>query len=752
MNKLIADYKESFFHTTPSRFFRDIMGGIIVALISIPISMGYAQVAGLPMQYGLYGSVFPILLFGLLTTSRDFVFGVDAAPAALTGAAIASMGITAQSEQAMTAVPTIAFLVACWMLVFWFLGAGRIVKYISIPVMSGFVTGICCTIILMQSPKLFGGTAGTGEIMELSGHIAGQLRFFHPLSFFLGISTIVLILLGKRFIPKLPVSVIVMVLSALLSKLFDLRSMGVSLLPHVDSGFPGFSIFFSPDCIYDLSDYLFASLSIAAVILSESLLASKGNAMKDGYELKPGREILAYAAANFAGAVTGSCPMNGSVSRTGIVRQFGAKSQWLSVSAAATMFIVLYFGTPIIEYLPVPVLTAIVISALLGACEFKEAARLWKQNRNELYIFGAAMFGVLVLGTVPGVMTGIVLSFFVVIVRAVTPPRSFMGVIPGREGFYSLGRSSDARPVKNALIYRFGGNLFCANIDTFVSDIENAITDETRVVVVNAVAVSSIDITAADRLVLLNDSLKKRGIRFYMTEHMGEVNDLLRKYGAGELLKNGSVRMTVSLALRDAGLPYPYVLDDPERVPVPQKKVFRVRSSRESTAVKKGADFTKSSKGIQAELEWALGEDAEKYKDQLADELITELAEMELREDVLEKAESSLHFGRMNLFDEDELIDRIELRLADMSEKDPEKLRRVEGFLETRRAHIEKRMYSMDPRILQRLINRRHKFAERLKEKDPKAYELYAERTRKYLEDIKKREPELAARYDEAAK
>ena len=187
-------------------------------------------------------------------------------------------------------------------------------------------------------------------------------------------------------------------------------------------------------------------------------------------------------------------------------------------------------------------------------------------------------------------------------------------------------------------------------------------------------------------------------------------------------------------------------------MPVPQKKFFRVRSSRESTAVKKGADFTKSSKGIQAELEWALGEDAEKYKDQLADELITELAEMELREDVLEKAESRLHFGRMNLFDEDELIDRIELRLADMSEKDPEKLRRVEGFLETRRAHIEKRMYSMDPRILQRLINRRHKFAERLKEKDPKAYELYAERTRKYLEDIKKREPELAARYDEAAK
>ena len=127
MNKVAKLIKESFFTTTPLQLLKDLFGGIIVALVSIPISMGYAQVAGLPMQYGLYGSVFPILLFGLLTTSKDFVFGVDAAPAALTGAAIASLGIAAGSEEAMRAVPTIALLAACWLLLFFFLRAGRIV-------------------------------------------------------------------------------------------------------------------------------------------------------------------------------------------------------------------------------------------------------------------------------------------------------------------------------------------------------------------------------------------------------------------------------------------------------------------------------------------------------------------------------------------------------------------------------------------------------------------------------------------------
>lgn len=563
INGFIREYKNKFFgHEKISDFAKDILGGIIVALVSIPISMGYAQIAGLPMQYGLYGSVFPILFFGLLTSSKDFVFGVDAAPAALVGGAIASLGINAESEDAMTAVPTMAFLVACWLLIFYFIRAGKIVQYISSPVMGGFVSGICCTIILMQIPKLFGGTAGTGEAPELVKHIVGQTSEFNALSLILGLSAIGLIMLGKHIIPKIPVSVIIMIIGAILTAAFHVDSYGVKLLPHVESGFNGFGINISMEIFGNLREYLFSSLSIAAVILAESLLASKGNALKDGYKLDNNREILAYSVANFASALIGCCPVNGSVSRTGIVRQFGAKSQWISVFASVSMFVVLYFATFIIEYLPVPILTAIVISALINACEFEEAARLYKANKNEFYIFLAAFFGVLIFGTVYGVMIGVLLSFMAVIIRAVTPPRAFLGFIEGKDGFYSLERNPDAKKLKDIIIYRFGGNIFFANIDTFQNDIESAVTPNTKIIIVSARAVSNIDITAADRLVLMYNSFKSRGIEFYIAEHISEINDMLKSYGAEELLKNNTVKITISAALHDAGIKYPYVLEE----------------------------------------------------------------------------------------------------------------------------------------------------------------------------------------------
>lgn len=139
---------------------KDICAGIIIMAVSIPISMGYAQIAGLPAVYGLYGSVFPILLFALFSTSPQFIFGVDAAPAALIGGALIDLHIESGSEAALKVVPVLTLFVAVWLLVFYLMKAGKLVNYISAPVMGGFITGICTTIILMQVPKLFGGTCG----------------------------------------------------------------------------------------------------------------------------------------------------------------------------------------------------------------------------------------------------------------------------------------------------------------------------------------------------------------------------------------------------------------------------------------------------------------------------------------------------------------------------------------------------------------------------------------------------------------
>ena len=193
----------------------DILSGVVVALVSIPI-----------------------LVFGLLTTSRQFVVGVDAMPAAMVGGFLAEMGIAAESDDALHLVPAIAICVALWFGVFFLFKAGRIVKYISAPVMGGFISGVGMTIILMQLPKLFGGNPGTGEIIDLAGHIYKELSDFHPLSFELSLCTIIIILLCKRKIPKVPMTVIMLVIGALLEYFIGLDKYGVKIMAPVEAGLP----------------------------------------------------------------------------------------------------------------------------------------------------------------------------------------------------------------------------------------------------------------------------------------------------------------------------------------------------------------------------------------------------------------------------------------------------------------------------------------------------------------------------------
>ena len=176
--------------------------------------------------------------------------------------------------------------------------------------------------------------------------------------------------------------------------------------------------------------------------------------------------------------------MNGSVSRTGIADQFGCKSQVMSITASLTMLLIVLFGTPVLEYLPVPILTGIVVAALIGITEFGLAVKLWKTDHTEFAIFVGAFLGVLLFGTIYGVVIGVILSFIAVIVKAVEPPRAFLGVIPGQEGFYSLNRYRNVKKIKGAVIYRFNGALFFANINTFVDDIEKNIDADTKWVIV----------------------------------------------------------------------------------------------------------------------------------------------------------------------------------------------------------------------------------------------------------------------------
>ncbi len=729
---------------------RDIFGGIVVGLVSIPISMGYAQIAGLPPVYGLYGSLLPIIIFGLMTTSRQFVVGVDAMPAVIAGTMLSQMGVGPGSEEALILVPFMTLLTAVWFFVLYLLKAGRIVKYVSTPVMGGFISGVGFTIILMQIPKLFGGMAGTGEVIELLTNIVIQSDRFHLISFILGLGTVLIILLCKKLIPKVPMTVIMMLAGAVLQIIFHLDRYGVKLMAEVApglpklilpgyvftaSGLPVFALTGIKSFWDSLPDLIMQSLGIAAVIMAQTLLASGNYARKYQDDLDNNAELLAYGAMNLASAFLGACPINGSVSRSGIADSQGVRSQLMSVSAGLIMLIVLLFGTPFIGYLPVPVLTGIVITALIGILELKLERKLWHMGRNEWIVFMLAFFGVMFLGTLYGIVIGVVLSFGETAIRSVSPPTAFVGRIPGHGNFYSLKRNSAARPIRNTVIYRFSGNLFFANIEFFCSEIEGGIKEDTHQVVVDARGIGSVDMTAVGRLVQLYISLRERGILFYLTEHDGSLNDQLRSLGGSMLIEEGAVRRTITLALRDAGLEKPYELENTGEQDMSATSGIRLNDAENAVEAEERL----------SEFEWVFGDEADERMEALARGVADELAfsgadGKELEEKVLDEEGIRTSWGLLGRFDEDEFWDLLEIRLEELKAGgriSSETTSRIERHIERRRRFGQKKLSLINPGAIH-LLNKHEKVIRNyIKHKHPNEYETFLKMRKEQKTDDK---------------
>ncbi|CCZ28557.1 putative uncharacterized protein [Firmicutes bacterium CAG:194] len=605
----------------------------------------------------------------------------------------------------MRAVPVLTLFVALWLFAFSYMKAGKLVNYISAPVMGGFITGICTTIILMQIPKLFGGSAGVGEFFELAVHIGESLEKLNLPSLLLGLFALFILLLSKKLIPKFPMAVLLMAAGACMTKFLSLKKWGVVTLSAVDPGLMPFAL---PDLsVIPVREAVTISLSVAIVIMAETLLAENSFAQKNGYRINDNQEIFAFAMGNLIAALTGCCPINGSVSRTAMGEQYQARTQLTGIVAGISMLVLLLGGTGFIGYLPVPILTAIVISALLGATEFDLAIRLWKISRTECMIFVGAFIGVLFLGTINGVLIGILLSFAEVIIRTAKPARCFLGIQPGHRHFRDLKESSQIHAVSGVLIYRFSSNLFFANIQVLRQDIEDHVTQETKAVILDASGIGSIDITAADGLDILCKSLQKQNIRFYITEHIAGLNEQLRKLGLGYLIEEGHVRRTIHIALKDMGIGRPYPLEGGV-------------DNTERSASRKRADNR-----VQ-EFVWAFGQDAETAIEKQIEKQIEQLKETG-------DVEALLHgrWAHMEELDEDEWLEHLEEHLKEIvniSGKDEQTLAEK---IEAHRKEVHDRIAQEHPELAQKFRERRHILDAHLKERRPEVYELITTLRRK---------------------
>ena len=736
----LKNYKKEYFG-------KDLTAGIMIAAVSIPISMGYAEVSGLPAVFGLYGSVLPILFFALFSTSPQFIFGVDAAPAAIAGAALASLGIESGSVDALRYIPVIALFVGLWLLLFYFLKAGKLVTFISIPVMGGFISGIALTIILMQIPKIMGGKSGSGELPELLKHLYETELHINWVSVGLGIGALAILIISKKVMPKFPMAVVIMALGMVSTLVFHVDHYGVALLSKVEPGLPKFII---PSVFHvDLKHAAGRGLMIAVVVMAETLLSENNFASKNGYKIDDNKEILACAAGNIISAFTGSCPVNGSISRTSMNEQFGGKTQAVSITAAISMVMVLLFAAGFIGYLPVPVLTAIVISALMNVVEWHLAVRLFKVSRKEFYIFVAACMAVLFLGTIYGVIIGIILSFVAVVIRETNPPRAFLGGIPGRDGFYDLDKNHYAHPIEHTMIYRFNANLFFANSKLFQEDIENNLKEDTKTVIVDAGTITSIDITAADTILMLKQNLEKKGIAFYITEHMQALNTQFRNLEMGGLIEEGCIRRTITAALLDSGLQKPFPLEGipanlqesleelrehAGKLPVHKHNTEKIEKLKKALWLH---TLPAEEENTLEEFAWAFGEDTVNEIEKRVHRVIANLHHWPEIKEISEKGLSKQMQAWHNLgaIDEDEVLRRMELHLDELSanlEEDKNK-QLIFQMIEKRRHHLEIELKQENPEIWEKLVESREHLERRLQKQNPEAAEKLHELEKKLL-------------------
>jgi high affinity sulfate transporter 1 len=541
-----------------SDFPHDAIAGLIVAALSIPVAMGYAQIAGLPPVYGLYASVFPAIVYALATGTPGVVFGMDSAASATTGSALIAMGITLGSADAVRMVPLITLVAAGFLILFALLHLGKLMDYVPIPVMVGFITGVAVLIMVTQVPKLIGTTVTTGD--DFIANVAAVVSSFpqaNPVTCGIGLASLAALVICKRIRPRFPLSLVLVVVGIVASQAFDLQGQGVAVLGSISTGLPTFEL---PQFVTSrLPEVLAHGITLAFVVAAESLLCVNTFAMREGFQPQENRELAAFGVADVISALCGSAACSASVSRSAAGTSAGSRTQMTSLVAAVTVLAVVLFLAPLLYAMPSTILAAIVIAAMVDTVEFKKIRRLGRHIRLEFWVFLAVAVCVLFLGTIWAVVLGVVLSFACLVYRRHNPQHGLMGVVAssGADAGAGAGTGDFARldahdgtvsPVDGVVIYRFDQSLSFANVGALVGELMRQVGPGTHLVIADITGVRHIDVSATDRMRELISTLQRQHVEIRIVRSVAPTDSLATQYELQRIMKKDKDDVYASIA------------------------------------------------------------------------------------------------------------------------------------------------------------------------------------------------------------
>ncbi|MFA5885015.1 MAG: SulP family inorganic anion transporter [Acidimicrobiia bacterium] len=526
----------------------DMIAGLTVWAVLVPEALAYATIAGVTPVVGLYAAPPALVLYAVFGSSRHLVTGPMAATAALSAAAVADLTTGGPANfAAFTAV--LALVTGGLALLAGLFRLGFVANFISESVLKGFIIGLALTIIVGQLPKLFGVPKGDGNFFEQCWDFLGHLGDTEWRTLVVGGTSLVLVLVLRRFVPVVPGSLVAVILGIVAVGVFDLAQHGVDVVGPIASGLPAFGL---PHGL-DVSDYLAttaAAIGVMFVGFAEGLGAAKTYAARDHSEIDANRELIGLGAANLGSGLCQGMIVNGSLSKTAVNVSSGARSQVSGLVVAALTLVTLLFLTDLFEDLPEATLAAVVIAALVELVDFSALARLYRLSTNRLgEIYGvaarpdfiaavAAMLGVLIFDTLPGLFIGIAVSLLLLLYRASRPHVAELGKVPGTaRQFADREPHPENRAVPGVLVVRVEGGLFFANADTVRRELrDRAVGSGAHALVLDAAAIPFVDVSAVTMLADLAQDLEASGIRLVIAHDVSQVRELFQVVGAHALL------------------------------------------------------------------------------------------------------------------------------------------------------------------------------------------------------------------------
>ena len=512
-----------------SRLKGDFIAGITVSIILIPQGIAYALIAGLPPIYGLYCALVPQLVYAIFGSSRQVAIGPVAMDSLIVATGVSTLALAGSDSYIAIAI-LLAFMVGSIQFLLGVFRLGFIVNFLSKPVISGFTSAVALTIGINQFRNLFGvDFVQSDQIQYVLEDIWFNIIDFNSHTTVIGLTSVGVIILLRKINKKIPNALLVVVVGILTIRYFGDEFSDVAIVKDIPSGLPSFS--FPEMDISQMRELLPIALTLVMVGYLETISIGKSlEAKQDEYKLRPNQELIALGLSNIIGSWFKAYPSTSSFSRSAINQESGATTGMASLVSVVMVLLTLLFLTPLFYHLPKTVLAAIIIVAVFGLVNAKEAIFLWKANNLDFWLLVVTFFSTLLFGIEYGIMIGVGLSLIILIFRTSRPYVAELGKVPDSDFYRNRERFNEVILDDEVLVFRFDAQLFYANASYFIETLELMVEEKgprLKLIVLDAESINRVDSTGVEMLKERIKFYHKKNILFYFAGVKGPVRDHL---------------------------------------------------------------------------------------------------------------------------------------------------------------------------------------------------------------------------------